>query len=101
MQTTDDVDVSPVDDAVDEHSGRRSSKGSIITLTTIIALLAATGLTLLGVGVADNAVANFDASSWVWSSGRSEVDRINGITAKVDTRQKIKDANNHDLQVTQ
>lgn len=107
LRAVDDVkvdDARPESDGVDptsENPGRRAGKGSIVTLTTVIALLAATGLTLLGLGAADNAVANFDASAWVWSSGRSEVDRINGITAKVDTRQQVKDARNHDLQVTQ
>ncbi len=81
--------------------GLRAGKGGLVTLTTVIALLAATGLTLLGLGAADNAVANYDANSWVWSSGKGEVDRINGITAKVDTRQQVKDARNHDLQITQ
>ena len=61
----------------------------------------ATGLTVLGVGAADTAVANFDASSWLWSTTRGEVDRVNGVTARVDTRTKIKDAQNHEIQVTQ
>ena len=56
---------------------------------------------MLGIGAADNAVANFDASSWLWSSSRGEVDRVNGITARVDTRTKVKDAQNHDIQITQ
>jgi hypothetical protein len=73
----------------------------VITLTTVVALLLATGLTILGIGTADTAVANFDASSWLWSSSRSEVDRVNGVTARVDTRTKIKDAQNHDVQITQ
>jgi hypothetical protein len=76
-------------------------RGSVITLTTVIALLIATGLTVLGVGTADTAVANFDASSWLWSSTRGEMDRVNGITARVDTRTKIQDAQNHEIQVTQ
>ena len=58
-------------------------------------------LTVLGVGAADTAVANFDASSWLWSSTRGEVDRVNGVTARVDTRTKIKDAQNHEIQITQ
>jgi len=78
-----------------------AGRGSIITLTTVIALLLATGLTVLGIGAADNAVANYDASSWLFSSGRGEVDRVNGVTARVDTRTKIKDAQNHELVVTQ
>jgi hypothetical protein len=44
---------------------------------------------------------NFDASSWLFSSNRGEVDRVNGVTAKVDTRMKLKDSQNHEIQVTQ
>ena len=58
-------------------------------------------LTVLGVGAADNAVANFDASTWMWSSQRSEVDRVNGVTARVDTRTRIKDAQNHEIHISQ
>jgi len=76
-------------------------KGSIITLSTVIGLVLATALTIFGVGAADNAVANFDANSWLWSSTRSEVDRVNGVTARVDTRTKIKDALNHEIQISQ
>jgi hypothetical protein len=78
-----------------------TGKGSIITLTTVIALLLATALTVLGIGAADNAVANVDASSWLWSSTRGEVDRVNGVTARVDTRTRVKDAQNHEIQISQ
>src|SRR4051794_29543717 len=70
---TEDDAVPAAGDPTSENVGRRASRGSLVTLTTVIALLAATGLTLLGLGAADNAVANFDASSWAWSSGRGEV----------------------------
>jgi hypothetical protein len=76
-------------------------KGSIITLTTVIALLMATALTVLGLGAADTAVANFDATSWLWSSDKGEIDRVNGVTARVDTRTKISDSQNHEIQITQ
>jgi hypothetical protein len=86
----------------DIAGGRESGgRGSIVTLTTVIALLLATGLTVLGIGAADNAVANFDASSWLISSNRGEADRVNGVTARVDTRTKIKDAQNHELVISQ
>jgi len=70
-------------------------------LTTVIALLAATALTVLGLGAADTAVTNFDASSWLWSSSRGEVDRVNAVTARVDTRAKVKDSQDHEIQITQ
>jgi Fibronectin type III domain len=89
-------------DAVELPGGKESGgRGTVITLTTVISLLAATALTVLGLGAADTAVTNFDASSWVWSSGRSEVERVNGVTARVDTRAKIKDSQNHEIQITQ
>ena len=59
-------------DAVELPGGKESGgRGTIITLTTVIALLAATALTVLGLGAADTAVTNFNASSWLWSSSRA------------------------------
>jgi len=91
------------DDDVDatEHSGRSRGRGPIITIAVVLALVVATGLTVLGLGVNNTSVTNFDASSWLFSSSHGEVDRVNGITDKVDTRARIKDAQNHDIQVTQ
>src|SRR5262245_26830323 len=77
------------------------SRGTIITLTTVALMLAATALTVLGLGAADSAVTNVDASSWLWSSTRGEVDRVNAVTARVDTRARIKDSQDHDIQITQ
>lgn len=78
-----------------------SGRGSIVTLTTVIGLLLATALTVLGVGAANNAVANFDASSWLFSSSRGEADHVNGVTARVDTRTRVKDTQNHEIHVSQ
>lgn len=89
-------------DVVDPPSGGAGgSRGTIVTLTTVIALLVATGLTVLGLGAADTAVTNVDSASWLWSSSRGEVDRVNGVTARVDTRAKITDAQNHEIEITQ
>jgi uncharacterized membrane protein len=84
-----------------DHSGQSRTRGSIVTLSTVVLLAVATGLTLLGVGAAKTAVANFDASAWLWSSNRGEMDHVNGVTAHVDTRAKIKDAQGHDISVEQ
>ena len=65
---------------------RRWRRGGLVTVGTVSALVAAMGLTVLGLGAADNAVASYDASSWLWSTTRSELARVNGITARVDTR---------------
>jgi hypothetical protein len=83
------------------HSGRTSLRGPIITISIVLVLVVATGLTVLGLGVTDTNITNFDASSWLYSSGRGEVDHVNGVTAKVDTRARIKDAQNHEIEVTQ
>ncbi|MEV4483274.1 fibronectin type III domain-containing protein [Micromonospora coxensis] len=76
-------------------------RGGLVTIGTVAALLAAMGLTVLGLGAADNAVANYDASSWLWSAARSELARVNGVTARVDTRLEIPGARRHPVQVTQ
>ena len=54
------------------QDGRRTkrAKGAIVTISAVAALLAAMGLTVLGLGAADNAVANYDASSWLWSAAQ-------------------------------
>lgn len=87
-----------VDDGV--TPGRRF-RGGLVTVATVTALLAAMGLTVLGVGAADNAVATFDASSWLWSSARGELARVNGVTARVDTRLEVPGARQHPVQVAQ
>ncbi|MFI2650704.1 fibronectin type III domain-containing protein [Micromonospora fulviviridis] len=76
-------------------------RGGLVTIGTVAALLAAMGLTVLGLGAADNAVANFDASSWLWSTSRSELARVNGVTARVDTRMEVPGGRRHQMQVAQ
>ncbi len=44
---------------------RSRMRGGLVTIGTVAALLVAMGLTVLGLGAADNAVANYDASSWL------------------------------------
>lgn len=80
---------------------RRRIRGGVITIATVLVLAAAMGLTVLGLGAADNAVANYDASSWLWSAARSELARVNGITGRVDTRVEISGARTHPMQVAQ
>ncbi|BCJ61536.1 fibronectin type III domain-containing protein [Micromonospora endophytica] len=80
---------------------RSRLRGGLVTVGTVLALLAAMGLTVLGLGSADNAVASFDASSWLWSAARSELARVNGVTARVDTRMEVAGARRHPMQVVQ
>ncbi len=78
-----------------------SSKGGLVTVATIIGLLAALGVTLFGLGAADHALAGSNASAWMWSSNKGEIARVNGETGKVDTRFKVVDAQGHVIQVSQ
>ncbi|MBA3488785.1 MAG: hypothetical protein H0T78_04435, partial [Longispora sp.] len=80
---------------------RFRSSGPLVSLTVVIAVLAATALTAFGLGIADKAVAVYNASSWVWSTRSGELSRINGIKGSVDTRTKVKDSQGHEVQVTQ
>ncbi|NYF60080.1 putative RNA-binding protein with TRAM domain [Micromonospora purpureochromogenes] len=100
MATIDDPGRSTVTDTA-APPRRSRMRGGLVTIGTVGALLAAMGLTVLGLGAADNAVANYDASSWLWSAARSEMARVNGVTARVDTRMEIPGARRHPMQVTQ
>ena len=77
------------------------SRGYLVTMGTVLTLAGGLGLTVLGLGSADQAVASYDAASWVWSRAKGEVARINGVTAKVDTRVNVPNARSHQLQVSQ
>jgi hypothetical protein len=77
------------------------SKGYLVTMGTVLALTGGLGLTVLGLGSADQAVASYDAASWVWSQAKGEIARINGITAKVDTRVNVPHTRGHQIVVTQ
>jgi Fibronectin type III domain len=76
-------------------------KGGLVTVGTVAALLLGIGATVFGLGVTDNAIANFDASSWLWSNNKGEVARVNGVTGRVDTRQKVTDSLGHTVNVSQ
>ena len=90
-------------DGVTETPAKRGwrSRGGLVTIGTVLALVTGLGLTVLGLGAADQAVASFDAASWVWSRGKGEMARINGITAKVDTRVDVPAGRGHEMQVSQ
>jgi hypothetical protein len=70
-------------------------------MATVATLVAGMGLTVLGLGAADQAVASYDAASWVWSRVQGEMARINGVTARVDTRVDVQTAQGHKMQVSQ
>src|SRR5690349_22446454 len=76
-------------------------RGGLVTVVTVVSLLVGIGATLFGLGAANNAIANYDASSWLWSTNKGEVARVNGVTGRVDTRYKVSGALGHTLQVSQ
>jgi len=80
---------------------RRRGRGTLVTVGTVTALVVGMGLTVLGLGAADHAAAGYDASSWLWSSARSELARVNGLTGRVDTRVEVADAQGRQTQVVQ
>ncbi|NJC70328.1 fibronectin type III domain-containing protein [Planosporangium thailandense] len=81
--------------------GLARGRGGLVTVVTIAALLVGIGATLFGLGASNNAIANFDAASWLWSTNKGEVARVNGVTGRVDTRYKVSDSFGHTVQVSQ
>src|SRR5690242_18761681 len=82
-----------------EHSGRSRRVGPVVTISTVVAVLAATCLTLFGLGAFDRAVAVYEPENWLFSKSKGELSRVNGSTAKVDTRVKVAGTTNHDVEV--
>ncbi|MFI7545230.1 fibronectin type III domain-containing protein [Actinoplanes sp. NPDC049599] len=89
------------DDVIGQRKRRWRSRGGLVTMGTVLSLVAGLGLTVLGLGAADQAVASYDAASWVWSKTKGEVARINGVTARVDTRVNVPKARGHQIEVAQ
>jgi len=82
--------------------GRRArTKGGIVTIATVLALVAGVALTWFGLGAKDHAAANYDSTSWLWSSLKGEMARVNGVTGRVDTRMGVPNSAGHTMQVSQ
>jgi hypothetical protein len=79
----------------------RRARDSVVTIATVLGVVAAMGFTLFGLGAAEHAVAGYDASSWLWSSPKGEVARVNGATGRVDTRFHVPGSDGHVVQVSQ
>src|SRR5206468_1103654 len=77
------------------------SRGGLVTLGIVVALLLALGATVFGLGAKDHALASSNASAWLFSSNRGEIARVNGETGRVDTRFKVVDAQGHVIDVSQ
>ncbi|WP_306210178.1 fibronectin type III domain-containing protein [Actinoplanes sp. RD1] len=93
--------MSSMDAGTARQRRRWRSRGGLVTLGVVMALVAGLGATVLGLGAADQAVASFDAASWMWSRGKGEVARVNGVTARVDTRVDVPRARTHGVEIVQ
>ncbi|WP_246157412.1 fibronectin type III domain-containing protein [Catellatospora sichuanensis] len=81
---------------------RARTKGGVVTIVTVLAMLAAVSLTWFGISANDQVSAGYDSSSWLWSLTRGELARVNGLTGKVDTRtQALAVSQGHYVQVSQ
>jgi hypothetical protein len=86
---------------VTEHSGRSRRVGPYITIGTVAVVLVAACLTIFGLGAFDRAVAVYDPTAWLFSKTKGELGRVNGNTARVDTRVKVQGTTGHRVEVTQ
>ncbi len=77
------------------------SRGWLVTIITVLVVVVGLAATLFGLGVTDHAVASSNASSWLFSSGKGEVARVNAETGRVDTRFKVTTAQGHQIVVSQ
>ncbi|GAA5188708.1 hypothetical protein GCM10023322_39990 [Rugosimonospora acidiphila] len=64
-------------------------------------VLAAACVTLFGLGAFDRAVATYDPTAWLFSQSKGELGRVNGDTARVDTRVKVQGTIGHKVEVSQ
>jgi Fibronectin type III domain len=87
--------------AASEHSGRSRRVGPFVTVGTVVVVLAAACVTLFGLGAFDRAVAVYNPTDWLFSQVKGELGRVNGTTAKVDTRVKVNGTAGHHVDVSQ
>jgi len=77
------------------------TKGGLVTILTVLGLVAAMGATWFSLSVNDHVAANYDASAWMWSNMQGELARVNGLTGKTDTRQAVPNAKGHPVELSQ
>lgn len=82
-------------------SRRARTKGGIVTIVTVLSLMAGMGATWFGLSVNDHVAANYDAESWLWSTVQGELARVNALTGKVDTRQSVPNSKGNAVQLSQ
>jgi hypothetical protein len=83
------------------HNRRSRRFGPYVTFGTVAVVLVAACLTLFGLGAFDRAVAVYDPAAWLFSKTKGELGRVNGSTAKVDTRVKVGGTAGHRVEVSQ
>ncbi|MGH3426149.1 MAG: hypothetical protein ACRDQZ_01000, partial [Mycobacteriales bacterium] len=79
---------------------RKNSTG-FATAGLVCMVVGAMTLTLFGVGVVSHTLDVYDGNVWLWSSANGSTQRANLDSGKVDMRFGLKDAKNHDIDVTQ
>jgi hypothetical protein len=89
------------DSATLAQLGPARRRGTVVTTAVVVVVLTGLALTLLGSGAVQRAAASYDASSWLWSSPKGELARVNGATGRVDTRFAVPNTQNHIMQVSQ
>ncbi|WP_346040707.1 fibronectin type III domain-containing protein [Actinomadura chokoriensis] len=57
--------------------------------------------TVFGVGALGRAAEVFEGGSWLWSSDKAQVSRVNAQTGQVDLRQPVADSRGHRVAVSQ
>lgn len=78
--------------------GRR---GWMMTVAVVVVVLAGLVITIFGLGPDDHAVASGNGNSWLWSTEKGELARVNAETGRVDTRFRVTDAQGHLVEVVQ
>jgi hypothetical protein len=84
-----------------QQNKRALRLGRWTTVATVVVVLGAATLTLFGLGAFDRAVAVYNPSAWLFSKAKGELGRVDGGTAKVDTRVKVDGTTGHRVEVSQ
>ncbi|WP_432832731.1 fibronectin type III domain-containing protein [Dactylosporangium sp. CA-092794] len=84
------------------HAGpaRARRLGRYVTAGTVFMVLAAAVTSFFGLGASDKAVAGYMPAAWLFSRQVGELGRVNGLTAKVDTRVRLDGTAGHQIEVS-
>src|SRR5258708_4270982 len=84
-----------------EHSGRSRRVGPYVTIGTVVVVLVAACLTLFRLGAVDPAGGGYDPAGVLFRKTKGELGRVNGGTARIDTRVKVNGTAGHQVEVSQ